>query len=883
MGNLCTTAQGADDRRRKPDSRRKGSGSSTTGFSPTEDLAYAPGEQPNGTAHHGGGASSSSSSAQIANGVRTGPVSASEVDVHAAGTALSAAGGGGSSLDRSRKRDGAERPSTAALSNGDPPLNRSRRGSGSAGSASAAPGVAAAAAAAEGGDGGSPGRGGVGGEAGGERESRRRRDSARGGKDGDERRRSSRRKSSRKEKDGSGAVGGGGEGRSSRGREKGSSAGGSSRRRDGDQSGRRPRTERTEKEIAERKEQRRRERAARASANGGDPEAEEARRERRERKERRKRKEAAAAAEAEAAAAAAAAAAAGGGAVGGVAAAAATAAAAEVGAEAAAAGDADSARSAGLEGSGDGRRDRKGSSGSSSKRKDSGRAGDGRYSGSGGGSRERGSTGAAGVMAGSGGSAAGTDHPEKKKRSSSLRKVGSGSAGRSSRSSGAGRTQLVTSVTSRDVREKYEIERSQLGHGHYGVVRRCWDKATREGFAIKTIKKSKVSRIESLRREIEILRCVDHPCIIKLYDVYEDDRFIHLVTELCTGGELFDRIIQKTESEEGHYSEKDAKVVVASILSGIEYCHNEHNICHRDLKPENFLFKRPDSDTEIKIIDFGLSRFEDMQSAMTTRVGTPYYIAPEVLSRKYDKACDLWSIGVITYILLAGYPPFYGESDQEIFASVRHGYFDFPSPEWDNISVEAKDFITQLLQKDPAARMSATQSINHSWFDTPSGGAIADATAAAAGGASESTPGGDHVNMQRINHRLRRFVRMSKLKKVALNVIAQQLTETEIGHLRGVFELLDRHDKGVIGPDELQEVVVQDGIENSEEDITLQNLVKIFGAEEHAREIMGDVNLSGEGAINYDEFKTMMMDMPLDGRDQMTPRTPRTPRFTLRA
>ncbi|CAN0362624.1 unnamed protein product, partial [Ectocarpus sp. 12 AP-2014] len=311
----------------------------------------------------------------------------------------------------------------------------------------------------------------------------------------------------------------------------------------------------------------------------------------------------------------------------------------------------------GFEGSGEGRRERK--SGRSS-RKDDAKSGDGggggssRHSVSRGGSRERGSTGASGVMAGSGGSAAGASsgvdqNSEKKKRSSSLRKMydsltggfsgsaaqnsaggaaggsgggaggggggpaggsggggtssgrGSGGAGRSSSRSGSARNQLVTSVTSRDVREKYEIERSQLGHGHYGVVRRCWDKSTREGFAIKTIKKSKVSRIESLRREIEILRCVNHPCIIKLYDVYEDDRFIHLVTELCTGGELFDRIIQKTESEEGHYSEKDAKVVVASILSGIEYCHNEHNICHRDLKPENFLFKRPDSDTEIKV------------------------------------------------------------------------------------------------------------------------------------------------------------------------------------------------------------------------------------------------------------------------------------------
>ncbi|CAN0210506.1 unnamed protein product, partial [Discosporangium mesarthrocarpum] len=351
--------------------------------------------------------------------------------------------------------------------------------------------------------------------------------------------------------------------------------------------------------------------------------------------------------------------------------------------------------------------------------------------------------------------------------------------------SGSGR-QLVTDVTARDVRDKYEIERSQLGHGHYGVVRRCWDKETREGYAIKTIKKNKVSRIESLRREIEILRCVDHPCIIKLYDVYEDERFIHLVTELCTGGELFDRIIQKTESEEGHYSEKDAKVVVSNILSGIEYCHNVHNICHRDLKPENFLFKRPDSDTEIKIIDFGLSRFEDQQTAMTTRVGTPYYIAPEVLSRKYDKACDLWSIGVITYIILAGYPPFYGESDQEIFASVRQGFFEFPSPEWDTISDEAKGFISSLLKKDPAARLTASQALMHPWF-----GQKARETQGEEAGEGEGEGEGEdtsklnlQVSMQRINHRLRRFVGMSKLKKVALNVIAQQLTETEIGHLR---------------------------------------------------------------------------------------------------
>ncbi|CAN0046355.1 unnamed protein product, partial [Sphacelaria rigidula] len=162
------------------------------------------------------------------------------------------------------------------------------------------------------------------------------------------------------------------------------------------------------------------------------------------------------------------------------------------------------------------------------------------------------------------------------------------------------------------------------------------------------------------------------------------------VTELCTGGELFDRIIAKTESEEGCFSEQDAAKIVHAILGAIEYIHNEHNICHRDLKPENFLFKTTEDESELKIIDFGLSRFEDGSEAMTTRVGTPYYIAPEVLLKKYDKACDLWSIGVIIFILLCGYPPFHGRNDAEIFQAVQRVQYRFLSPEWDEVSSEAK-------------------------------------------------------------------------------------------------------------------------------------------------------------------------------------------------
>lgn len=214
-----------------------------------------------------------------------------------------------------------------------------------------------------------------------------------------------------------------------------------------------------------------------------------------------------------------------------------------------------------------------------------------------------------------------------------------------------------------------------------------------------------MGKIEVLKREIDILKEVDHPNIIRLKDVYEDKKYLHLITELCTGGELFDRIIEKTNSKEGHFSEQDAAKLIRDICDAIAYCHDVKQIVHRDLKPENFLYATKDDDAPIKIIDFGLSRHDTQNfGVMKTKVGTPYYVAPEVLKREYTKSCDVWSIGVIAYILLCGYPPFYGDSDNEIFESVRVGRYEFPSPEWDDISDDAKDFIKCLLKLNPAER-----------------------------------------------------------------------------------------------------------------------------------------------------------------------------------
>jgi len=278
------------------------------------------------------------------------------------------------------------------------------------------------------------------------------------------------------------------------------------------------------------------------------------------------------------------------------------------------------------------------------------------------------------------------------------------------------RASMITDELS-DVRVKYLINPKPIGYGHYGVVRKCLLRGTNEWLAIKSINKSKVGNFEALRREVEILKELDHPNIIKLIDVHEDENFLHLITEFCSGGELFDRIISKSQSPDGKFSEKDAARLLASILDAIRYCHSK-NIVHRDLKPENFMFATAEEDSPIKMIDFGLSRHDNTayHGVMKSRVGTPYYIPPEVLKGEYTRSCDMWSIGVLAYILLSGCPPFNGDTDAQIFNQVKSGFFSFDSPQWDDVSCVAKDFICCLLRMDPSERLTASEALAHPWI-----------------------------------------------------------------------------------------------------------------------------------------------------------------------
>jgi len=231
--------------------------------------------------------------------------------------------------------------------------------------------------------------------------------------------------------------------------------------------------------------------------------------------------------------------------------------------------------------------------------------------------------------------------------------------------------------------------------------------------AIKQIEKANITtenENKRLQTEVEILKKVSHPNIVCLRELYETKTRLSLVMDLVEGGELFDKIVDK-----GQFSEKEASIVIFKVLSAIDYLH-DLNIAHRDLKPENLLLAK-DNDTEVMLSDFGLSKIIGTNTLMQTACGTPYYVAPEVLTAlPYDKEVDLWSIGVITYLLLCGFPPFYGETLPEVFEQIMKADYDFPDPYWDDVTLTAKDFIQKLLVVDPKSRLHAKSALNHPWI-----------------------------------------------------------------------------------------------------------------------------------------------------------------------
>ncbi|XP_039221255.1 calcium/calmodulin-dependent protein kinase type IV isoform X3 [Crotalus tigris] len=261
----------------------------------------------------------------------------------------------------------------------------------------------------------------------------------------------------------------------------------------------------------------------------------------------------------------------------------------------------------------------------------------------------------------------------------------------------------------------YDLE-SELGRGATSIVYRCRQKGTQKPFAVKILKKTVDKKI--VRTEIGVLLRLSHPNIIKLKEIYETPTEISLVLELVTGGELFDRIVEK-----GYYSERDAADAVKQILEAVAYLH-ANGIVHRDLKPENLLYATPAPDAPLKIADFGLSKIVADHVTMKTVCGTPGYCAPEILRGcAYGSEVDMWSIGIITYILffsfacrLCGFEPFYDErGDQYMFKRILNCEYDFVSPWWDDVSLNAKDLVRKLIVLDPKKRLTTFQALQHPW------------------------------------------------------------------------------------------------------------------------------------------------------------------------
>jgi len=363
-----------------------------------------------------------------------------------------------------------------------------------------------------------------------------------------------------------------------------------------------------------------------------------------------------------------------------------------------------------------------------------------------------------------------------------------------------------------------------LGEGSNGVVRRGVQRSTGAVRAVKTVQKKQVKNLKTLKQEVQLMAMMDHPNIIKLFETYEDARSLHLVMELCAGGELFDRIV-----EAGRFTEREAALVMRQILRAVCYMH-ELNVAHRDLKPENFLFHSPGpvENNVLKLIDFGLSCVSRPAELHREVVGTPQYVAPQVLSRRYDRRCDLWSCGVIMYTLLCGRPAFPGKTEEDILAKVRNGIVSFAGAPWTEASADAKNLIRMLLKRNPAERFTADQALAHPWFRdiTPS---VAISIRGELG----------------LFDRFRSFKSSSTLKKVALHAIADQLSPDETRHLRELFDALDTSGSGVLSPGQFRQGLEQAGLAHAAPDIEL---------------LLRGADLSSSGVVDYTEFIAAALD-----------------------
>ncbi|CAE7534334.1 CPK3 [Symbiodinium necroappetens] len=383
----------------------------------------------------------------------------------------------------------------------------------------------------------------------------------------------------------------------------------------------------------------------------------------------------------------------------------------------------------------------------------------------------------------------------------------------------------------KNIEERFELDTTLLGEGGFGRVVKARDKETGAWRAVKTILKSRVTHMDEVKQELQLTQRMDHPNIVRLYAVYEDHCSLYLVLELCEGGELFDRLV-----DEKFLTEPVARKIMKQVFSSIAYCH-ARDVVHRDLKPENYVLMskaRAVDQTPLKLIDFGLATSCRQDQSLSTAVGTPFYVAPEMLGHQYGREVDIWSCGVIMYCLHCGRLPFTAPTDLEVLRQVKRGRYTLDGPIWDQVSAPAKDLIGRCLEMDASKRMTATGALEHSWFQKS--GAAAD----------------PKVFDPEVLQNLKAFSAANRFQKAALVAVAYNLTAEEGHELRETFTKMDKNGDGYLSFQEVQEglgpLLERSGT----------NLSEVFKGMANA-----------EGKLEYTQFIAAAMDEQLQGNEEL--------------
>ena len=393
-----------------------------------------------------------------------------------------------------------------------------------------------------------------------------------------------------------------------------------------------------------------------------------------------------------------------------------------------------------------------------------------------------------------------------------------------------------------DITQFYEVQK-KIGEGAYGKIYKVRNKQSGDIRAMKQITKAKITDMGKFQTEIKILSMLDHPNIVRLFEVIEDDKYYNLLEELCTGGELL------TRAQSSQLKEKDIARIFNQIMSGVAYIHGM-GIVHRDLKLENILFSSEDPMSPIKIIDFGFGVFmgkgEEKQlkekegetdlkkfgfKRLKSKVGTLYYISPEIIKGNYDEKCDIWACGVILYILLAGYPPFSGNTDKEVYSQITNIKYDFDKERWKNYSKYAKELIKNMLT--PAkSRYSAKQVLSSKWLEIKLKDNI-----------------DENINSILDYRRINKYKTYNKLKKAILTFIASRLSIEESNQLRNIFFNIDEDKNGYISFEDFRKYLINE-----------YDIDDLFENEEELKTGFEGVDIDHNNQIDYTEFLAANID-----------------------